>query len=121
MAQLDSEYDNRSIDCITEYDAETGDPKSTYETVTSFNYEATSGAIVINYEIRFVVYTTLTVACLVFNAVSLVAMSRVHGSRTVHHRLLTNLVACDVVGTVLLWMYYNSPYIFPRYKVSHTL
>lgn len=105
---------NRIVECATEY----YDSAEMSNSTSPPDYSATPGVIVINYEVRFAVYTALSVACLVFNAVSLVAMSHVPGPRTVHHRLLTNLAACDVVGTALLWMYYNSPYIFPRYKVS---
>jgi hypothetical protein len=110
------------VPCIDEFSTADGSDadvsNSTSEVMTSVDYEAPPSGIVINYEMRFVVYTALSVACLVFNALSLAALSHVRGPRTVHHRLLTNLAACDVVGSALLWMYYNSPYIFPRFKVS---
>jgi hypothetical protein len=107
------------LPCIDEFSGDDADvSNSTSEVMTSADYEAAPGGIVINYEIRFVVYTALSVACLLFNALSLAALSHIRGARTVHHRLLTNLAACDIVGSALLWMYYNSPYIFPRYKVS---
>ena len=76
------------------------------------------GGLAIDFSSRFVPYTTLSVCCLLFNGVALAAICFVRGPRTVHHRLLANLTVGDVVGTVLLWLYYNSPYIFPRFEVT---
>ena len=76
------------------------------------------------YAARFVPYTLVAACGFLFNALSLLAMSRIRQRCTVHHTLLRNLAACDIVGSALLWMYYNSPYIFPRFAIrtlSHCL
>ena len=75
----------------------------------------------IDFSSRFVPYTSLSVGCLLFNGLALVALRFLRGPRTVHHRLLANLTIGDVVGTVLLWLYYNSPYLFPRFEVRYHL
>lgn len=62
--------------------------------------------------IRFLPYTILLVGSVTFNLISLTAMTKIRGHRTVHHTLLLNLAACDLSGSMLLWMYYNSPFIF---------
>ena len=72
----------------------------------------------IDFQSRFVPYTTVSVCCLLFNGVALAALGFVRGPRTVHQRLLANLTIGDVVGTVLLWLYNNSPFIFPRFQVN---
>lgn len=88
----------------------------------SFTYDdddsSDSGAISTDYSARFPLYTALTVCCILFNTVSLMAMANIRGHRTVHHSLLVNLSVCDIVGSILLWMYYNSPLIFPRFTVT---
>ena len=66
---------------------------------------------------RFYGYTVLLCGCLFFNTLSLLAMSRMRARRSVHHTLLFNLAITDIFGSVLLWMYYNSPYIFPRFEI----
>lgn len=71
-----------------------------------------------DYSARFAPYTLLAACCIVFNVLSLLAMANIRGRHTVHHTLLINLTVCDIVGTVLLWMYYNSPLIFPRFRVT---
>ena len=76
-----------------------------------------SGGLAIDFRARFVPYTTLSVCCLLFNGFALAALGFVRGPRTVHQRLLANLTVGDVIGTVLLWLYYNSPYIFRRFEV----
>lgn len=68
--------------------------------------------------LRFVPYTVLLVGSVVFNLLSLTAMTKIRGHRTVHHTLLLNLAVCDIVGSMLLWMYYNSPIIFTHFKVT---
>jgi len=70
------------------------------------------------YGLRFGPYTVVSVAGLLFNIVSLLAMAHIRGRRTVHHALLVNLAMCDMTGSVLLWMYYNSPYLFPRFQLT---
>ena len=80
---------------------------------------ADSGGLPMDFSSRFVPYTTLSVCCLLFNCVALAALCFVRGPRTVHHRLLANLTIGDVIGTVLLWLYHNSPHIFPRFQVNH--
>jgi len=72
----------------------------------------------IEFRSRFVPYTALFVCCLLFNGVALAALFFVRGPRTVHQRLLANLTIGDVVGTVMLWLYNNSPFIFPRFQVN---
>lgn len=67
---------------------------------------------------RFIAYTVLFGCSLFFNTLSLLAMSRMKGRRTVHHTLLLNLAVTDILGSLLLWMYYNSPYIFPRFEIN---
>jgi len=87
--------------------------------ITWGNFSSGDGSgLAIDFSSRFVPYTTLSVCCLLFNGVALAALCFVRGPRTVHHRLLANLTVGDVVGTVLLWLYYNSPYIFPRFEVN---
>lgn len=90
------------------------------ELVTGSNLSSADGGggLAVDFKARFVPYTTLSVCCLLFNCVALAAICFVRGPRTVHHRLLANLTIGDVVGTVLLWLYYNSPYIFPRFEVN---
>jgi len=70
------------------------------------------------YGLRFGPYTAVSVACLLINIVSLLAMAHIRGRRTVHHMLLINLAVCDMCGSVLLWMYYNSPYLFPHFELT---
>ena len=70
------------------------------------------------YGLRFVPYTVFAVACIFFNVLSIGAMLHIRGRRSVHHTVLLNLAVCDMVGSVLLWMYYNSPLIFPHFEIS---
>ena len=70
------------------------------------------------YGIRFIPYTVFAIACIFFNVLSIAAMINIRGHRTVHHTLLLNLAVCDMFGSVLLWMYYNSPLIFPQFKIQ---
>jgi len=63
-------------------------------------------------------YTTLSGCSLLFNGLALAALCFIRAPRTVHHRLLANLTLGDVVGTVLIWLYHNSPHIFPRFEVD---
>ncbi|KAK2159714.1 hypothetical protein LSH36_147g00004 [Paralvinella palmiformis] len=70
------------------------------------------------YGVRFVPYTVLSISCITFNVLSLTAMSKIRGHRTVHHLLLQNLAVGDMFGSVLLWIYYNSPLIFPRFSIT---
>lgn len=87
----------------------------TPEMTSSFTEAEPEGSTLdIDFGTRFVAYSVVAGACLLFNTVSLAALGHIRGPRTVHHRLLTNLAVCDLVGTVMLWMYYNSPHIFPR-------
>ena len=67
---------------------------------------------------RFLPYTALAAIGFTFNVLSLIAMTKIRGTRTVHHTLLMNLAVCDMIGSVLLWMYYNSPVIFPRFRAT---
>lgn len=83
-----------------------------------FEDNGDSGIFSMNYNARFPLYTVLAVCCILFNIVSLMAMANIRGHRTVHHSLLVNLSVCDIVGSILLWMYYNSPLIFPRFSVT---
>ncbi len=71
------------------------------------------------YGMRFMPYTVLCALCICFNSLSLCAIIRIKGSRSVHHTLLMNLACCDILGSLLLWMYYNSPMIFPRFNVTN--
>ena len=66
---------------------------------------------------RFFAYTLILGGCLFLNSLSILAMSRMKGRRTVHHTLILNQAVSDIVGSILLWMYYNSPYIFPRFQI----
>jgi hypothetical protein len=67
---------------------------------------------------RLIVYTILSSTCIIFNILSLLAMARIRSHHSVHHVLLVNLAVCDIVGSALLWMYYNSPVLFPRFKIE---
>ena len=67
---------------------------------------------------RFIPYTIISASCILFNILSLLAMARIRTHRTVHHVLLLNLAVGDITGSSLLWMYYNSPIIFPKFKIS---
>ena len=69
--------------------------------------------------VRFMPYTVLCALCISFNFLSLCAIVRIKGNRSVHHTLLMNLACCDIVGSLLLWMYQNSPMIFPRFSVTN--
>ena len=71
------------------------------------------------YGMRFMPYSVLCALCMSFNFLSLCAIARIRGNRSVHHTLLMNLACCDIVGSLLLWMYYNSPMIFPRFNVTN--
>ena len=71
------------------------------------------------YGMRFMPYTVLCALCITFNFLSLCAIARIKGNRSVHHTLLMNLACCDIVGSLLLWMYFNSPMIFPRFNVTN--
>ena len=95
--------------------------RSTATTASNFSSSDGGGQLAIDFSSRFVPYTTLSIVCLLFNSVALAALCFVRGPRTVHHRLLANLTVGDVVGTVLLWLYYNSPYIFPRFEVNRLI
>lgn len=67
---------------------------------------------------RFIPYTLISTSCVLFNVLTLLAMERIRKHCTVHHVLLFNLALCDITGSALLWMYYNSPVLFPRFKTS---
>ena len=71
------------------------------------------------YGMRFMPYTVLCALCMSFNFLSLCAIARIKGNRSVHHTLLMNLACCDIIGSLLLWMYFNSPMIFPRFNVTN--
>lgn len=79
----------------------------------------TDGDIKMHFGSRFIPYTVLAACGLTFNMLSLMAITRIRGGRSVHHTLLMNLAVCDICGSVLLWMYYNSPYIFPLFRPSN--
>ena len=85
--------------------------------VTANNTEGSSIMTTI-YGFRFIPYTVFAVACVFFNVLSVGAMLHIRGRRSVHHTLLLNLAVCDMVGSVLLWMYYNSPLIFPHFEIT---
>ena len=70
------------------------------------------------YGVRFMPYTVLCILGICFNILSLIALCNIRGSRTVHHTLLMNLACCDIIGSPMLWMYYNSPMIFPRFALT---
>ena len=70
------------------------------------------------YGVRFIPYTAFATACIFFNILSIGAILNIRGYRTVHHILLLNVAVCDMVGSLLLWMYYNSPLIFPRFEIT---
>jgi hypothetical protein len=67
---------------------------------------------------RFIAYSVLAALGLAFNVLSFAALCHMRGHRTVHHVCLLNLAACDMLGTVLLWMYYNAPYMFPKFEMT---
>ena len=73
------------------------------------------------FDTRFTAYTVLAVCCCCFNILSLAAMANIKGHRTVYHTLLVNLACCDICGSILLWMYYNSPSIFPLFEIKTLL
>ena len=67
---------------------------------------------------RFIPYSVFATLGVCFNVLSLLAMQYKRGYKTVHHVLLHNLAVCDMMGSVCLWMYYNSPLLFPRFKIT---
>ncbi|KAK2190036.1 hypothetical protein NP493_91g02017 [Ridgeia piscesae] len=83
---------------------------------SGFNGSATGGGAG-PYALRFVPFTVLSAAGFVFNALSVAALCRIR-RRTVHHTLLLNLAVCDALGSLLLWMYYNSPCLFPHFPIT---
>jgi len=81
--------------------------------------EGGGGGLSIEFGSRFVPYTAVSACSVLLNGAALaVLVGFVRGPRTVHQRLLANLTVGDVLGTVLLWLYNNSPYIFPRFQVT---
>ena len=70
------------------------------------------------YALRFIPYTAFASACIFFNILSIGAMLNIRGYRNVHTTLLLNLAVCDLFGSLLLWMYYNSPLIFPQFDLT---
>ena len=79
---------------------------------------ADADTISTTFGLRFVPYTILLVGSVIFNLLSVTAMMKIRGHRTVHHTLLLNLAMCDMSGSMLLWMYYNSPIIFHQFQVT---
>ena len=67
---------------------------------------------------RFIPYTILTCLAVIFNVISVAAMIKIRAHWACHHLLLLNLAVCDIVGAVLLWMYHNSPVLFPHFTVT---
>ena len=85
----------------------------------SFNVSMSDrAAIRERYWLRFWPYTALFVCSTVFNFLSITAITMIRGQRTVHHTLLLNLACCDMMGSLLLWMYYNSPLLFSLFNVT---
>lgn len=72
--------------------------------------------------LRFIPFTILAAVCFVLNLLSLLAMLKTRQSqRKVRHVLLINLAVCDLVGSVLLWMYQNAYQIFPRFTADRPI
>ena len=86
-----------------------------FASASGFNGSAHDGGLG-PYAVRFIPYTILSAAGFIFNAVSVLALRRIT-RRTVHHTLLLNLAVCDALGSILLWMYYNSPCLFPNFPI----
>ena len=70
------------------------------------------------YGSRFIPYTILSVACVIINVISVVTILYVQGRRSVHHTLLVNLAVSDILGSVLLWMFYSAPLLFPPFRTT---
>ncbi|ELU00905.1 hypothetical protein CAPTEDRAFT_194097 [Capitella teleta] len=87
-------------------------------TQQSSNATPVDSVVHMDFADRFIAYTVLAGAGLCFNIISFAALCHMRGQKSVHHVFLQNLAVCDMLGTVLLWMYYNSPYIFPKFSVS---
>ncbi|CAD5123973.1 DgyrCDS12276 [Dimorphilus gyrociliatus] len=66
------------------------------------------------YSRRLIPYSTLMATGVVFNILSAAAMLHMRVPRTVHHLLLFNLAASDMLGSLLLWFYKVSPLLLPR-------
>ena len=94
-----------------------GEPGA-YNSSNGTEYSDDGSSMATMYGIRFIPYTCFALACILFNILSIGAMLNIRGHRTVHHVLLLNLAVCDMVGAVLLWMYYNSPLIFPHFQIT---
>lgn len=58
-------------------------------------------------------------AGVVFNILSTAAMLHIRVPRTVHHLLLFNLAASDMLGSLLLWFYHLSPLLLPKSLPNH--
>ena len=68
---------------------------------------------------RFVPYSIICCVCVLFNGLSIGAMLNIRSPQwSCHHMLLLNLAVCDIVGAVLLWMYHNSPALFPHFHIT---
>ena len=70
------------------------------------------------YGSRFIPYTILSVACVIINVISVVTILYVQGRRLVHHTLLMNLAVSDILGSVLLWIFYSVPLLFPPFRTT---
>ena len=68
---------------------------------------------------RFVPYSMLSCLAVLFNILSIGVMLQIRSPHwSCHHMLLMNLALSDIVGTILLWMYHNSPALFPWFTVT---
>jgi hypothetical protein len=72
----------------------------------------------LDFNARFVAYSVLAACGFAFNVISFAALCHTRSHKSVHQVLLRNLAVCDMLGSVLLWMYYNSPCIFPKFPVT---
>ena len=65
------------------------------------------------YGSRIVPFCICAVICVFVNLLSLLAMRKRRGPTTVHFLLLYNLAACDLIGSMLIFFYYNGAYFMP--------
>jgi hypothetical protein len=81
--------------------------------------EEEGGGVAATFGGRVIPYSVLCVAGVLFNALCIGAMVQIRSAQwSCHHLLLLNLAACDLLGSVLLWLYHNSPALFPHFHVS---
>ena len=118
ICQPDSKYKTQTLDVCDRYfkllELQSLQEDDAYDTDFTGLFPEMSNA----YGNRFVVYTVITFLAVVFNILSVTVLLKIRAHWSSHHLLLLNLAVCDIIGAVLLWMYHNSPVIFPLFKIT---